>query len=56
MVQGLIMFCFTKILHAQPLINTSNQNQTQEGRELSVKEQAIVTISALTAQDDIKKL
>ena len=54
LLQGLIMISLPKILQAQQPMNTGSG--TQIIQELSAKEQAIVTVSAFTAQGDLIKL
>lgn len=56
LLQGLLAFCLTEILHGQQPVNTNNQQSTLKARELSTKEQAIVTISAFAAKGDMTQL
>ena len=56
LVIGLFVPCSSEKLWAQQPTNTTNQRRMETGTELSAKQQAIVTISAFTAQGDMTQL
>lgn len=56
LLSGLFLSCLPKEIDAQPPTGKNNQQQLPTGQQLSTKEQAIVLISAYTAQGNMAQL